>query len=232
MPKVKVLTLFKDAFGSLQHGVLGKAICSGKIELEIVDIRDYSKDKHKKCDDYPYGGGAGMLMTPQPIFDCIQSIDPTHSAKRIFLSPIGTPFCDNIAKRYAKEEQLILLCGQYEGVDQRVVDLCIDESISIGDYILTGGELAAMVVMDVIFRYCDGVLGNSQSTKVESFGSGLLEYSQYTRPQIFKNIEVPSVLLSGDHSKIEQWRHNSALKNTQKYRPDLYNNYIANSKNK
>ena len=214
-------------FSVLKHSILGKAIQNGILQLEVIDIRKYSRDKHKKCDDYPYGGGAGMLMTVQPIFDCITHIDPNHKAKRILLSPVGYQFNDSIARRLVVEqlsnqyEELIFLCGHYEGVDQRVIDICIDECLSIGDYILTGGELAAMVTIDALSRYCDNVLGNELSIQEESFVNHLLEYSQYTRPAVFQNLEVPPVLLSGDHAKIKQWRQDSATKNTKKYRPDL-----------
>ncbi len=210
-------------FVPLNTSIIGRAKNNGKIEIETVNIRDYSLDKHKKTDDAPFGGGAGMLMTPQPIADAIKAIDPNHNAVRIYLSPKGKTLNQKTVKELADiGKDLILLCGHYEGVDQRVIDLFIDQEISIGDYVLTGGELPAMVLADAVCRYVDGVL-NVESLKAESFSDDLLEYPQYTRPQVFMGLEVPEVLVSGDHKKIDEWRREQSLKITKKLRPDLLN---------
>lgn len=219
--KIEVLTLFPDMFKSLKEGVIGKALDSGKFILNVTDIREYSTDKHKKCDDYPFGGGAGMVMTPQPIFDAISAVDPDRKCKRIFLSPKGKTLSQSLVVELSKESDLLFLCGHYEGVDQRVIDSEIDMELSIGDYILTGGELACMVTIDAVARYIDGVLGSSESTQEESFSSGLLEYPQYTRPQNFRGMLVPEVLLSGNHQEVDKWRYNEQVKITKERRPDL-----------
>lgn len=219
--KIEVLTLFPNMFDSLREGVIGKALDSGKFELNVSDIRDFSTDKHKKCDDYPFGGGAGMVMTPQPIFDAIASVDPNRECKRIFLSPKGKTLSQSLVVELSKEKNLLFLCGHYEGVDQRVIDSEIDMELSIGDYVLTGGELAAMVAIDAVARYIDGVLGSSESTNEESFSNGLLEYPQYTRPQNFRGMLVPDVLLSGNHQEVDKWRLNEQIRITKERRPDL-----------
>lgn len=219
--KIEVLTLFPDMFDCMKSGVIGKALDSGKFALKATDIREYSLDKHHKCDDYPFGGGAGMVMTPQPIIDAIKSIDPNRKYKRIFLSPKGITLSQKVVLDLAKEDKLLFLCGHYEGVDQRVIDSEIDMELSIGDYVLTGGELACMVAINAVARYVDGVLGSSESTFEESFSNGLLEYPQYTRPQVFNDMSVPDVLLSGNHQNISKWRHNEQVKITRKRRPDL-----------
>ena len=218
--KVDILTLFPEMFTPLEESIIGRAKQDGKIEIKVHDIRDYTENKHKKCDDYPFGGGAGMVMTPQPIASCIEAIDPDHKAHRIFTSPKGETFCQSFVKRLISYEWIIILCGHYEGVDQRIIDLYIDEEISIGDYVLTGGELPAMVITDCLARYCDGVI-NSESLTEESFSQGLLEYPQYTRPQEFKGIKVPDVLLSGNHGEVDKWRYEQSLDITKKKRPDL-----------
>ncbi len=179
--KITVLTLFPEMFTPLQASILGRATKEGKLEIEVLNLRDYTEDKHKKCDDYPFGGGAGMVMTPQPIGSAIEAVDPEHHALRIYLSPKGEPFRQEKVFSLAEQEHLVLLCGHYEGVDQRAIDLFIDEEISIGDYVLTGGELPAMVVVDCVARYIDGVL-SPESLVQESFSENLLEYPQYTRP--------------------------------------------------
>ncbi len=220
--KIEVLTLFPEMFECLKSSVIGRAIDGGKLEFHAVDIRAYSKDKHQKCDDYPFGGGAGMVMMPQPIYDAFQAVDPERKCKRIYMSPKGRRLTDAVARELAAENRdIILLCGHYEGVDQRVLDLCIDEEISIGDYVLTGGELAAMVTIDALSRFLPGVLGSEQSNRDESFASNRLEYPQYTRPSEFMGIKVPDILLSGHHANVEKWRREQSDKLTFALRPDL-----------
>ncbi len=193
---------------------------SGKIEISYTNIRDFSKDKHKKVDDTPYGGGAGMVMKPDVIYDAYQSIQEKENAKVIYLSPKGKMLHQEMVKRLSQENHLILLCGHYEGVDQRVLDEIVDEEISIGDYVLTGGELPAMVLIDSVSRYVDGVLTQG-STYEESFSQGLLEYPQYTRPEVFLGKTVPEVLKSGNHENIRKWRLEQSLTITKQKRPDL-----------
>ncbi len=218
--KIDILTLFPEMFAPLKTSIIGRAVDGGKLDINIVDIRDYTLDKHNKCDDTPFGGGAGMVMMAEPIANAIEAVDPEHSARRIFLSPRGRTFSQKIVLEYAKEEHLLFLCGHYEGVDQRVIDLYIDEELSIGDFVLTGGEIPAMAVVDAVARYVDGVI-SAGSLDQESFASGMLEYPQYTRPQEFKGLKVPEVLTSGHHAKIEEWRKQKSLEITQKNRPDL-----------
>ncbi len=222
--KISILTLFPEMFAPLNESIIGRATENGKLKIDIVNIRDYSPDrKHFKCDDYAFGGGCGMLMMPEPIYNAIEALDPNHCCRRIFLSPAGEIFNNDKARELAQENKdLILLCGHYEGVDQRVVDLCIDEEISIGDFILTGGELPAMIVTDAVSRYIDGVLGNGESAYSDSFSDGLLEYPQYTRPRVFKGMEVPEVLLSGHHENIAKWRKEQSESITKKKRPELF----------
>ena len=218
--RIDILTLFPDMFSAMQESILGRAQKDGKIDVRVVNIRDYSQDKHLKCDDYPFGGGAGMVMMPQPIGSAIEALDPDHKARRIYMSPKGETLRQQKVFELLEYEHLILLCGHYEGVDQRVIDLFIDEEISIGDYVLTGGELPAMVLTDCVSRYVDGVISAS-SLVDESFSENLLEYPQYTRPQEYKGLAVPEVLRSGNHAKIDAWRREQALALTQKRRPDL-----------
>ena len=208
-------------FDALNVGILDRAQQKGLFEVKLTNIRDYSLDKHKKVDDTPFGGGAGMVMTPQPLHDAINGVDPDHKCIRVYLSPKGETLNQNLVKELSKSENIMLVCGAYEGIDQRVIDLDIDKEISIGDYVLTGGELAAMVVINSVSRYIDGVLGNSESTSEESFSDGLLEYPQYTHPQVFEGMEVPQVLLSGNHKNIAKWRHDEQIKITKERRPDL-----------
>lgn len=219
--RIDVATLFPEAFDGLKVGIVGKAVAKGLFELVLHNIRDYSTDKHRRCDDYPFGGGAGMLMTPQPLHDCINSVDPEHRARRIYLSPKGRTLTQSKVVELSRREALFFVCGAYEGVDQRVIDLDIDEELSIGDYVLTGGELAAMVAINAISRYIPGVLGSEQSTEEESFSDGLLEYPQYTRPAVFNGVAVPDVLLSGNHAEVDKWRRAQQLELTRKLRPDL-----------
>lgn len=219
--RIDILTLFPEMFAPFESSVIGRAQKSGVIDIVVTDIRAYSKDKHSKCDDYPFGGGAGMVMTPQPIYDCVNALDPEHKALRLYMSPKGEVFTNAVAKRLAGYDRLLILCGHYEGVDQRVLDLCFDGQISIGDFVLTGGEIAAMAVCDATLRYVDGVLGSNESVKDESFSDGALEYPQYTRPAEFMGISVPEVLLSGNHALIDEWRKQKSIELTQELRPDL-----------
>lgn len=225
--KIDVLTLFPDMFVPLKQSVLGKASVNGCYELNICDIRNFSTNKHKKCDDYPFGGGAGMVMTPQPLHDAILATDPDRKCRRIYMSPKGVTLNQQLVEELAKENALLFLCGHYEGVDQRIIDSEIDMELSIGDYILTGGELPAMVAIDCILRYVDGVLGSDESTEEESFIHGLLEYPHYTRPQEFNGMMVPTVLLSGNHDAIARWRHSKQLEITSKCRNDIFGEYIS-----
>ncbi len=218
--KIDILTLFPEMFTAMQESIIGRAQRSGKIQINVVNIRDYTQDKHLKCDDYPFGGGAGMVMMAQPIGSAIAALDPDHKARRIYMSPKGETFRQQKVFELLNYPHLILLCGHYEGVDQRALDLYIDEEISIGDYVLTGGELPAMVVADCVSRYVDGVL-NTSSLVDESFADNLLEYPQYTRPQVYEGLAVPEVLRSGDHAKIDAWRREKSLEITKKKRPDL-----------
>ncbi len=218
--KITILTLFPEMFTALDASIFGRAKKQGRLELEVVDIRSYTEDKHLKCDDYPFGGGAGMVMMAQPIGSAIEGVDPGHGARRIYLSPKGTTLTQEKVIALSEEEHLVLLCGHYEGVDQRAIDLFIDEEISIGDYVLTGGELPAMVLCDCVARYIDGVL-SPESLVDESFSEGLLEYPQYTRPVEYRGLTVPEVLRSGNHAEIDKWRREQAIALTKKHRPDL-----------
>jgi len=217
----KILTLFPEFYACLKSGIIGKAIERGLFGVEIVNIRDYSEDKHKRCDDYPFGGGAGMVMTPDPIHKAICAVDPEHKARRIFMSPRGQVLTQKKVKELSADEEILFLCGSYEGVDQRVVDMDIDEELSIGDYVLTSGDPAALVTLNSVVRYVPGVLGSEQSTEEESFSTNLLEYPQYTRPQNYMGMEVPEVLVSGNHGLVDKWRYEKALEITKKRRPDL-----------
>lgn len=217
---ITVLTLFPEMFAPLYESVIGRAVNGGKLNIKIVNIRDYAENKHFKCDDYPFGGGAGMVMMPQPIGSAIEAADPDHRAHRIYMSPRGRVFTQKRAVELSELGDLLILCGHYEGVDQRVIDLYIDEELSVGDYVLTGGELPAMVVCDCVARYVEGVI-SGESLKDESFSAGLLEYPQYTRPAVYKGLSVPEVLLSGNHEKVEKWRREQSLEITRKNRPDL-----------
>lgn len=223
--KIDILTLFPDMFAPLKESIIGRAVSGGKVDICVTDIRDFTLDKHNKCDDYPFGGGAGMLMMPQPIASAIEHLDPAHKALRVYMSPKGKRFEQKHIKKMLKNERLIFLCGHYEGVDQRVIDKYIDAEVSIGDYVLTGGELPAMVITDAICRYVDGVI-DGESLKDESFTDNLLEYPQYTRPQNFMGEQVPEILVSGNHKLVDKWRLEKAEEFTKQKRPDLYRKYI------
>ena len=218
--KFDVLTLFPEMFEPLKQSIIGKAVDNHRIELNFINIRDFSKDKHKKVDDTPYGGGAGMVMMPEVVYDSYNSIPDKENAKVIYLSPQGKLLNQEKVVELSKQKHLILLCGHYEGIDQRVLDEIVDEEISIGDYVLTGGELPAMVLIDSISRYVEGVL-NKESIQEESFTQGLLEYPQYTRPEVFHHQKVPEVLLSGHHANIAKWRKEQQIEITKQKRPDL-----------
>ena len=218
--KFDVLTLFPEMFETLKESVIGKALERKIIEINTINIRDFSKNKHKKVDDTPYGGGAGMVMMPDVVYDSYMSIPHKENAKVIYLSPKGKVLNQQKVEELSKQEHLILLCGHYEGIDQRVLDEIVDEEISIGDYVLTGGELPAMVLIDSVSRYVEGVL-NKESVSEESFTNGLLEYPQYTRPEVFLNKKVPEILLSGHHENIKKWRREQSLEITKQKRPDL-----------
>lgn len=206
----------------LNASILGRAREQGLLETECVDIRPFSDRKHKNTDDYPFGGGAGMVMLAQPVADAMAyATGEGFQGRRIYLGPRGRTLTTAVARELAQESELVLLCGHYEGVDQRALDACIDEEISIGDYILTGGELAAMVLIDCVARFIPGVLGSADSPEEESFSDGLLEYPQYTRPREWRGAEVPEVLLSGDHARIRAWRRRESLTATKRLRPDL-----------
>ena len=219
--KFDVLTLFPEMFEPMKQSVIGRAIQKNLLEINLINIRDFSKDKHKKVDDTVYGGGAGMLMKPDVVYEAFKSVK-SEKSKVIFLSPQGKKLCQDKVEELAKsEEHLILLCGHYEGIDQRVIDKIVDEEISIGDYVLTGGEIPAMVLIDSVSRYIDGVI-TGESTSEESFsGEGLLEYPQYTRPEEFEGMKVPEVLQSGHHENINKWRRKEAIRITYQKRPDL-----------
>lgn len=219
--KVDILTLFPEFFQNLlNYSIIGRAIEDGKVEVSCTNIRDFSKDKHKKVDDYPFGGGPGMVMKPDAIFDAINHVK-TNDAKVIYLSPQGKRLNQEIANSLSKENNLVLLCGHYEGIDNRIIENYIDEEISIGDYVLTGGEIPALVLIDCITRLIPGVLSSDESFTDESHYDGLLEYPQYTRPRVFNGIGVPEILLSGDHKKIAEWRKSQSLRVTLEKRPDL-----------
>jgi tRNA (guanine37-N1)-methyltransferase len=220
--QITVVTLFPEMFESvLTASVLGKARSAGLLSVDFINPRDFARDKHLSVDDTPYGGGPGMVMKCDTLLSAIDSLGPGRKGHRILLSPVGKSFSHRRAQELAQEEHLVFVCGRYEGVDQRVVDLGIDESLSIGDYVLTGGELGAMVVIDAVARFLPGVLGHAESASEESFSEGLLEYPQYTRPAAFRGESVPEILLSGHHKNIEAWRHQRSLERTAEHRPDL-----------
>lgn len=230
-----ILTLFKDMVtDGLNTSILGRAIEKNLIETNVVDIREYTLNKHKKVDDYPYGGGAGMLMQAQPVYDAYKAVldeivvKTDKKPRVVYVTPRGTTFSQEMARELAMEEDLVILCGHYEGIDERVLEEIVTDYVSIGDYVLTGGELPAMVMVDCISRLVPGVLNNSESSVDESFSDGLLEYPQYSRPEVWHDKKVPEVLLSGHHANIAKWRHEQALEMTKKHRPEMYEEYVKN----
>ncbi|HCX65015.1 MAG TPA: tRNA (guanosine(37)-N1)-methyltransferase TrmD [Eubacteriaceae bacterium] len=229
-----LLTLFPEIFSNfLSMGFVKKAMDERILHVEVINIRDFSENKHKKTDDYPFGGGPGMVLTPQPVGSAIEYVkEKSPKVKTVYLSPKGSTYNQDKAHEIKEDPyDYILLCGHYEGLDQRIIDRYVDEEISMGDFILTGGEIPAMAIIDSVSRLFEGVLGNSDSIEEESFSSCLLEYPQYTRPRCYDGMEVPDVLLSGDHKKIEQWRQEQSIKETKAKRPDLYQKYLKNKKN-
>ena len=229
--KFYILTLFPEMIeAALNTSILGRASKAGQISFEAINIRDYTLDKHKKVDDYPYGGGAGMVMQAQPIYDAYQAVCERagHQVHCIYLTPQGKLFTQPDAKKLALNEDICLLCGHYEGIDERVLEEIVDEYYSIGDYVLTGGELPALVMVDAISRMVPGVLSNSESGEDESLENNLLEYPQYSRPEEWKGRKVPAILLSGDHAKVDAWRLEQSIERTRLRRPDLYAKYLEN----
>ncbi|MCP4354953.1 MAG: tRNA (guanosine(37)-N1)-methyltransferase TrmD [Proteobacteria bacterium] len=233
MYKVRILTLFPDMFpGALEHSMTGRALKSGIWDLKTIDIRQFAKDNHKTADDTPYGGGAGLVMKPELIAESIKlAKSELPNAKVVYLTPSGVSFTQKKAVEFASfEDGLILLCGHYEGIDQRVIDLYVDYEISVGDYVLTGGEVACFPLLDAILRNVEGVLGNKETLHEESFENDLLEYPHYTRPVEFEGLEVPEVLRSGNHAKIAEWRLEKSIEKTKQNRPDLYEKYKSEEK--
>jgi tRNA (guanine37-N1)-methyltransferase len=219
--RVDVLTLFPGIFESpLRESILGRAIQQGLVQVEVHDIRDHAHDKHRTTDDYAFGGGPGMVMKPEPVFEAVEELGPVPK-RVILLSPAGRKFDQAMARELAVESHLVLICGRYEGVDERVVEGLPAEEVSIGDFVLSGGEAAALVVLEAVSRLVPGVVGNEESLSAESFEQGLLDHPHYTRPRAFRGMEVPEVLHSGDHGKVEQWRRAAALEKTRRNRPDL-----------
>ena len=224
--KFHILTLFPEmVLQGLSPSIIGRAAGRGLLSLNAVDIRDYTLDRHGKVDDYPYGGGAGMLMQAQPVYDAHRAVTGGRAVRTIYMTPQGAPFTQRMAQDFAREEELVFLCGHYEGIDERVLELVVTDQVSIGDYVLTGGELAAMVMIDAIGRLIPGVLGNEESAGEESFYNDLLEYPQYSRPEQWQGIRVPEVLLSGNHRLVSAWRLEQSRQRTARRRPDLYARY-------
>ncbi|MBR1816646.1 MAG: tRNA (guanosine(37)-N1)-methyltransferase TrmD [Lachnospiraceae bacterium] len=237
-----IMTLFPDMINNaLSESITGRAIKNDLIKIDTVNIRDFAQNKYGHVDDYTYGGGAGMLMQAEPVYLAYKSIidklpygDKTENKKPrvLYMTPQGTPFTQAMAKEYSKEEDLIILCGHYEGIDERVLEMIVTDNVSIGDFVLTGGELPAMMIVDAVSRLVPGVLGKEESALYESFYDGLLEYPQYTRPEVFMGKAVPDVLLSGHHKNIEKWRYEQSIQRTKERRPDLYKLYIKNNDEK
>ncbi|SDL74764.1 tRNA (guanosine(37)-N1)-methyltransferase TrmD [Sediminibacillus halophilus] len=234
--KIDILTLFPEMFdGVMNHSILKKAQDTGAFQYRLVNFREYSQNKHKKVDDYPYGGGAGMVLTPQPVFDAVEDLSADCSEKKakpriVLMCPQGEPYNQSKAMELANEEHLIFICGHYEGYDERIREHIATDEISIGDYVLTGGELGAMVVIDSVVRLLPGVLGNESSAPEDSFSTGLLEHPHYTRPLDFRGMRVPDVLVSGNHGKIEEWRRLQSLKRTYQRRRDLLDDFPLTDK--
>ena len=230
-----IMTLFPDmVMNGLNTSIIGKAMEKDLLSIKAVDIRDYTTDKHRHVDDYPYGGGAGMVMQAQPVYDCYKDIEKDLDKKPrvLFMTPTGKTFNQDMAKELANEENLVFLCGHYEGIDKRVLDKIVTDEVSIGDFVLTGGELPAMVMIDAISRLIPGVLNNDISAETETFTDNLLEYPQYTRPEVWEGETVPSVLLSGHHANIEKWRREQSLLLTRERRPDLFEKVELTKKDK
>lgn len=226
-----VLTLFPEMImDGLKTSITGRAIETGKINIEAINIRDYTNEKHGHVDDYPYGGGAGMVMQAEPVYNAYMALCDRIGKKPrvVYMTPQGRTFKQQIAREFSQYEDMVILCGHYEGIDERILEMIVDDYISIGDFVLTGGELPAMAVIDAVSRLVPGVLNNDESAEEESFSNDLLEYPQYTRPAEFMGMKVPEVLLSGHHKNIEAWRLEQAVKRTRKMRPDLYEKYIEN----
>lgn len=229
--KFHVLTLFPEMIEQGLHtSIIGRAVEQGLLSLNAVNIRDYTRDKHGKVDDYTYGGGAGMLMQAQPVYDAYQAVSKGKKLRTVYVTPQGRPFTQQLAQEFAKEPELVFLCGHYEGIDERVLEEIVTDYVSIGDYVLTGGELPAMVMIDAISRLVPGVLNNESSAETESFHNDLLEYPQYSRPEVWMGKKVPEVLLSGNHTKIAQWRLEQSKERTRRVRPDLYAKYQVKEK--
>ena len=222
--KINILTIFPEMFSSLESSMLGRAIDNGIIEVNLVDIRDFTTDRHNRVDDTPYGGGAGMVMQVQPILDAFRALN--SSGPVLYMSPRGEMLTGDMASELSKESEITILCGHYEGVDQRALDLLDAREVSIGDYVLTGGELPAMVLIDTMARFIDGVLASEESVLDESIYSGLLEYPHYSKPREIEGLEVPEILLSGNHQEIDLWRWEKALAITRENRPDLFKKYL------
>ena len=227
---IHVMTLFPEMFDAIKQSILGRAIKNNIISVDAINIRDFAFNKHNKVDDYTYGGGAGMLMQAEPVYLChkaiTDSIDRSKKIRTVYLTPQGRVLNQEIAKELANEEELILLCGHYEGIDERVLNEVVTDYISIGDYVLTGGELPAMVLIDTVSRFVDGVLSNDESAMTESFSEGLLEYPQYSRPYEWHGKKVPDILMSGHHENVEKWRFEQSLIRTEERRPDLYKKFV------
>ncbi len=233
-----IMTLFPEMVErGLSESIIGRAVSSGLLSVEAVNIRDFAFNKHNKVDDYTYGGGAGMLMQAEPVYLCYEDIIKRIRERRgegqgakpvrvIYMTPQGRIFDQSVAQELAREEDLILLCGHYEGIDERVIEEIVTDQISIGDYVLTGGELPAMIVVDAVSRLVPGVLHNDDSPEYESFSDGLLEYPQYSRPEVWHGRKVPEILLSGDHKKVDEWRHEQSIIRTRERRPDLYEKFL------
>lgn len=229
--KFTVLSLFPEILqGFFDSSIMAKAVERGTVQYELINIRDYAFDKHKTCDDAPYGGGAGMVMKPEPVALALDAVKAANK-RTVYMTPSGSLFNQAAAEELASEEEVVILCGRYEGVDQRIIDAYIDSEISIGDYVLSSGETASLVVIDAVYRLLDGVI-NSESLKEESFSAGLLEYPHYTRPETFRGMKVPEILMSGHHAKIEKWRHEKSLEKTKKNRPELLADAEISEKNR
>lgn len=223
----KIYTLFPDFFVSpLKSGLLGKAVESGIVKVQVIDIREYSDDSYRRCDDYPYGGGSGMVIMPEPVSRALEA-NESGGASVLYTSPSGKPLNQEFVKYLSRVESISIICGHYEGLDQRIIDTFVDHEVSTGDYVLSGGEFAALIIVDAVARNIPGFMSNSESLVDESFESDLLEYPQYTRPADFRGMKVPDILLSGDHKKIACWRHDRKIEKTRSVRPDLYKNYLT-----